>query len=82
MKDAYVVNVGDMMHKWTRGRYKSTIHRVVAQRGDTHRYSMPFFFNGNPAARLVPFDGARDGETVQTVEEHMIERLKKTMLKV
>jgi isopenicillin N synthase-like dioxygenase len=82
VRDAYVVNIGDMMQKWTRGKYKSTIHRVIAQKGATHRYSMPFFFDGNPESLLVPFEGARDGEVIQTVEDHLLERLKKTMLKL
>lgn len=73
-RDAYVVNVGDMLDRWTRGLYKSTLHRVVAQTGATHRYSLPFFFDGNLECRLVPFDGEREGEKIGTVEEHMFER--------
>ncbi|KAL3421603.1 citrinin biosynthesis oxygenase CtnA [Phlyctema vagabunda] len=80
-RDAYVVNIGDMMYKWTSGKYKSTLHRVVAPKGNVHRYSMPFFFNGNPAFRIIPFEGSQDGGQVQTVEEHLLERLGKTMVK-
>jgi isopenicillin N synthase-like dioxygenase len=50
------------------------LHRVVAQTGTTHRYSLPFFFDGNQECRLVPFDGVREGEKIGTVEEHMLER--------
>lgn len=45
--DNYVVNIGALLDRWTRGVYKGTLDRVKAQTGTTHRYSMPFFVNGN-----------------------------------
>lgn len=46
LEGCYVVNIGDMMARWTNGRYKSTLHRVT---GDlkTDRYSIPFFVEPN-----------------------------------
>jgi len=72
--EAYVVNVGDMLSIWTKGVYKSNVHRVI-NRSQTDRYSLPFFFDGNLDTRLVPFDGSEPltGKVV-TVEEHMLER--------
>ena len=40
---AFVVNIGDMMERWTNGLWKSTTHRVV-HRGDAFRVSVPFFY--------------------------------------
>ena len=40
--DSYAVNSGDMMHRWTNGRVKSTPHRAQPPVG-RHRYAIPFF---------------------------------------
>lgn len=41
--DALVVNIGDLMQRWTNDEYVSTAHRVRASLPDVHRYSFPFF---------------------------------------
>ncbi|KAK2597578.1 hypothetical protein N8I77_012357 [Diaporthe amygdali] len=74
-RDAYVVNIGDMLALWTKGIYRSAVHRVINTSGG-HRYSVPFFFDGNAEAQLRPFDGSEPvGGRVVTVEEHMLQRL-------
>ncbi|KAG6363810.1 hypothetical protein INS49_008913 [Diaporthe citri] len=74
-EDAYVVNIGDMLALWTKGIYRSAVHRVINSSG-AHRYSVPFFFDGNAEAQLRPFDGSEPvGGRVVTVEEHMLQRL-------
>src|SRR5262245_37191184 len=40
--DSYAVNAGDMMYRWTNGRFKSTPHRALPPVG-RHRYAIPFF---------------------------------------
>lgn len=39
---SFVVNSGDMLHRWTNGRYQSTPHRAVAPIGGD-RYAIPYF---------------------------------------
>ncbi|HZX54782.1 MAG TPA: 2-oxoglutarate and iron-dependent oxygenase domain-containing protein [Ilumatobacteraceae bacterium] len=49
--DAFVINVGDLLARWTNDRWRSTLHRVVnpdvGETRSTRRQSMPFFHNAN-----------------------------------
>lgn len=78
----YVVNLGDMISRWTNDRYRSTVHRVVNVSGQ-ERYSVPFFYTGNYAYQveciptcLVP--GEQPKYPPITVEQHMREMYKRT----
>lgn len=53
IKGTYVINIGDMMMRWTNGRFISTNHRVV-NRATTARYSMPYFANPDYEAIIAP----------------------------
>jgi len=46
-----IVNLGDMLERWTNGRYRSTLHRVVT-RGGQERYSVACFYEPNFTARV------------------------------
>jgi isopenicillin N synthase-like dioxygenase len=41
--DAIVINTGDLMERWTNGRFRSTVHRVQPVMGDRGRYSIALF---------------------------------------
>ena len=48
---AFVVNIGDCLMRWTNDVYVSTPHRVVS-RGAGERYSIAFFLDPNPFAKV------------------------------
>jgi isopenicillin N synthase-like dioxygenase len=51
MPGAFIVNIGDCLMRWTNDIYVSTPHRVVNRSG-RERYSIAFFFDPNPEARV------------------------------
>ena len=82
IRGAYVVNLGDMTQFLTNMRYHSNYHRVINQ-SSKHRYSVPFFYNGNPKyiVKFVPtcIDASCTEPVPEvTVEEHILKRYKET----
>jgi isopenicillin N synthase-like dioxygenase len=57
---AFVVNIGDLMARWTNDRWVSTLHRVVnppsARRRGSRRQSLVFFHNPRADAVIEPID--------------------------
>ncbi|MCC7359438.1 MAG: isopenicillin N synthase family oxygenase [Anaerolineales bacterium] len=54
--EAFVVNLGDMLMRWTNDRWRSTLHRVVnpplSAGAVSRRQSLAFFHNPNPEALI------------------------------
>jgi isopenicillin N synthase-like dioxygenase len=53
---AFVINIGDLMARWTNDRWQSTLHRVVdpadPAASRARRQSMPYFQNANWSAEI------------------------------
>ncbi|CAD0085727.1 unnamed protein product, partial [Aureobasidium vineae] len=83
VEDNLVVNIGDLLNLWTNGHYRSAVHRVI-NREPTDRYSAPFFYNGNTACTFSPLPiGSEQVDTsVQTVEGHILAKLRATREKI
>jgi isopenicillin N synthase-like dioxygenase len=73
--EGFVINMGDMMQKYTGGYYRSARHRVLTNR-EKHRHSIAFFLNGNLKLKARSLDGSGI-ETV--VGDHIRQRLIETM---
>lgn len=78
----YVVNLGDMIARWSNDRYRSTLHRVVNVSG-RERYSIPFFYVGNydHVVECIPTcrkPGEQPKYPPTTVEAHLREMYRRT----
>jgi len=80
----FVVNLGDMIPRWTNGLYRSNVHRVInANATARDRYSIPFFYSPNYHARIEAVPGTvPPGEAPRfapcTAGEHLAEMYRKT----
>jgi isopenicillin N synthase-like dioxygenase len=59
--DAFVMNVGDMLHRWSNGRLRSTPHRVI-NRSRLQRFSVAFFYDPHVTTRIEPLPSCVDVE--------------------
>lgn len=82
LSGAFVVNLGDMIARWTNDQYQSTLHRVINTSG-RERYSVPFFYVGNPDFKVTCIESClAENDTPRyapiTVEEHLMSMYRKT----
>lgn len=63
LPDTFVINLGDLMQRWTNDRWSSTLHRVVVQGTGARRQSIAYFCNVNPDCVVDPADLTSSGDT-------------------
>ena len=56
LEGSFVVNVGDMLSRYTNGLLRSTPHRVI-NKSEKERFSCPFFFDPHTNAVVQPLKG-------------------------
>ena len=80
---ALVINLGDLMQRWTNDRWRSTMHRVVvpASRHATRRLTMPFFHNANWDARVecIVTDDEQPRYQPVLAGAHLMEKFRSTV---
>jgi len=47
LSEAFLVNTGDLLHRWSNHRFRPTPHRAVASAPGVDRYAIPFFFDAS-----------------------------------
>lgn len=60
--DAVVINSGDLLERWTNGRYKSTLHRVQPKIGDQPRLSIAMFIDPDSATMVEALPSCTDAQ--------------------
>jgi len=82
----FVVNIGDLMARWTNDRWVSTMHRVVDRLGvaSESRQSMAFFYNPNHDARIECLPSClRPGESPRyppvLAGEHLMQKYRRSV---
>ncbi len=81
--EAIVLNIGDLLERWTHGRLRSTLHRVRRFASEAGRQSIAFFSDPDDAVLIetlpscLPADGVSRYPTV-TAGEHIAAKLAAT----
>lgn len=75
-----IVNLGDLMQRWTNDRWRSTMHRVVPT-GRGRRLSIPFFHNANWDACIecIVATGETPRHPPTIAGHHLMEKFRSTI---
>jgi isopenicillin N synthase-like dioxygenase len=81
--DTFVVNLGDMVARWTNGRYHSNMHRVMNNRSGRNRHSLVLFFNPAYYTQVACLPSCRDAGGAGafppcTAGEHIAQRYRES----
>ena len=82
---SFVVNLGDLMARWTNDRYRSTLHRVINRHAGCDRYSIAYFFDIDHHAEVSALPGCFDAADPPryapiTAGEHVVEMYRRTQV--
>lgn len=77
----FVMNVGDILSRWSNGRFASTPHRVINRSG-RERYSQPFFYDPDMDSLITPFaacvpQGSEPAFAPVSWRDYLMERIDK-----
>ena len=83
LPEAFIVNVGDLMQRWTNDRWLSTPHRVINRHTGRARWSIAYFFDLDGDAPIVPLPSCVNAERPArygpiTAAEHLEAMYRKT----
>jgi isopenicillin N synthase-like dioxygenase len=74
----FVLNVADILARWTGNTFISTPHRV-RNLSETERYSQPYFFDPSMHTMVAPIEGIKGAQAFEPVKygDYLMERLDK-----
>jgi len=75
VKDGVVVNIGDLLQRWTNDYFVSTKHRVVNSHIHQERYSMPHFVDPTPGTMITNLRNEPDKYDPIESKEYLMWRL-------
>lgn len=83
MPGTFVINLGDLIRRWTNDDYRSTMHRVVHNTTHRHRYSIASFFSPRDdyLVTCLPtcsVEGEAPHYPACTVDEHFQEMMRRS----
>ena len=67
IENTFVVNIGDMLERWTHGLFVATRHRVRNTNYDSDRLSMPFFYDPSFNTKLRPIEIENLSDDLQAI---------------